>query len=72
VFAGTPSPVVSVQGEEVVFTLGYLAVGAGQTVEIPVSVPSNVKSHELLRARAHLHSSTALPVETNVALTNIR
>jgi hypothetical protein len=72
VFAGTPSPVVSVQGEEVVFTLGYLAVGAGQTVEIPVSVPSNVKSRELLRARAHLHSSTALPVETNVALTNIR
>jgi uncharacterized repeat protein (TIGR01451 family) len=72
VFAGTPSTVVTVQGDEVVFTLGYLAVGAGQTVEIPVSVASSVKSHELVRAHAHLHSSTALPVETNIALTNIR
>jgi len=72
VFTGTPSAVVTVQGEEVVFTLGHLAVGAEQTVQIPVSVPSNVRSHKLLLARAHLHSSTALPVESNVALTNIR
>jgi Calcineurin-like phosphoesterase/Domain of unknown function DUF11 len=41
-FAGTASDVVTVQGDEIVFTLGYLAVGAQQTVEIPMSVPSNV------------------------------
>jgi len=71
-FTGTPSSVLTVQGDEVVFTLGRLDVGGERTVEIPVSVSSNVRSHDLLRARAHLHSSTALTVESNVALTNVR
>jgi uncharacterized repeat protein (TIGR01451 family) len=71
-FAGTSSDVVTVQGEEVVFTLGHLAVGAQQTVNIPVLVSSSVKPHEVLRARAHVHSSTALPVETNVSFTSVR
>jgi hypothetical protein len=71
-FAGTASDVVTVQGDEIVFTLGYLAVGAQQTVEIPMSVPSNVRPHTVLRLRAHLYSSTALPLETNAVSTNIR
>jgi uncharacterized repeat protein (TIGR01451 family) len=71
-FTGTPSALVTVHGDEVVYTLGHLAVGGEQTVEIPVSVPSGARSHELLRARALVHSSTALGVETNVSLTNIR
>ena len=49
-----------------------LAVGAQQTVEIPMSVASNVRSHKVLRVRAHLYSSTALPLETNVVSTNVR
>jgi uncharacterized repeat protein (TIGR01451 family) len=71
-FAGTSSDVVTIQGDQVVYTLGYLAVGAEQTVTIPMSVPSNVRSHDVLRVRAHLYSSTALPVETNAVLTNVR
>ena len=71
-FAGTPNDGVTVQGDDIVFTLGRLAVGAEQTVEIPVSVGSNIRSRDLLRARAHVHSSTALPVESNVALTKTR
>jgi hypothetical protein len=71
-FAGTASDVVTVQADEIVLTLGYLAVGAQQTVEIPMSVPSNVRSHKVLRLRAYLYSSTALPLETNVVSTNVR
>ncbi|MDB6104454.1 MAG: hypothetical protein JWO52_4453 [Gammaproteobacteria bacterium] len=71
-FAGTSSDVVTIQGDQVVYTLGYLAVGAEQTVTIPMSVPSNVRSHDVLRVRAQLYSSTALPVETNAVLTNVR
>jgi len=71
-FAGTPSDVVTVQGDEIVFTLGYLAVGAQQTVEIPMSVPSNVRPRSVLRLRAHLYSSTALPLETNAVSTSVR
>src|SRR5260370_35538067 len=71
-FAGASSDVVTIKGDQVVFTLGYLAVGTEQTVTIPMSVASNVGPHEVLRARAHLYSSTALPVETNAVFTNVR
>jgi uncharacterized repeat protein (TIGR01451 family) len=71
-FAGASSDVVTAQGDEVVLTLGRLAVGAEQTLEIPVSVRSSVRRHEVLRVRAHLHSSTALPLETNVVFTKVR
>ena len=71
-FAGATSDVVTIQGEQVVFTLGYLPVGAEQTIKVPVSVPSTVRSHDVLRARGHLYSSTALPVETNDVFTNVR
>jgi len=71
-FAGTAGDVVTVQGDEIVFTLGYLAVGAQQTVQIPMSVPSNVRPHKVLRLRAHLYSSTALPLETNAVSTTVR
>ena len=70
-FAGTTSNVVTRQGNEVVFTLGHLAQGAEQTVEIPVSVSFNVRPLPVLLAHAHLYSSTALPVESNFVLTNV-
>jgi uncharacterized repeat protein (TIGR01451 family) len=71
-FAGTSSNVVTMQGDEIVFTLGRLAVGAEQTVGIPLLVSSDVGHHEPLRARARVYSSTALPFETNTVFTNVR
>jgi uncharacterized repeat protein (TIGR01451 family) len=70
-FAGTTSNVVTQQGDEVVLTLGRLAVGAEQTVQVPVTVASGAR-HDVLHVKAHLHSSTAQPLETNVAFTKIR
>lgn len=46
-FAGATSDSVTKQGDEVVFTLSRLARGAEQTVEIPVSLPSKVRAHEV-------------------------
>jgi uncharacterized repeat protein (TIGR01451 family) len=71
-FTGALSGDVTAQGDEIVFTLGHLAVGAEQTVEIPTLVARNARRSELLRARAFVFSSTALPLETNVAVTNVR
>jgi uncharacterized repeat protein (TIGR01451 family) len=71
-FAGTSSGAVTLQGDELVFTLGHLATGAEQTVEIPTHGPSVVHRHEVLRARARVYSSTALPLQTNPVSTSIR
>jgi hypothetical protein len=71
-FAGTFSGEVTLQGDEIVLTVGHLEVGAERTVEIPVQVPSVVHRHAVLRARARVYSSTALPLETNAVSTNIR
>jgi hypothetical protein len=71
-FTGAVSGDVTTQGDEIVFTLGHLAVGGEQTVEIPTLVARNARRSELLRARAFVFSSTALPVETNGAITNVR
>jgi uncharacterized repeat protein (TIGR01451 family) len=72
-FAGTASGTVTIQGDEVVFTLGRLAVGGSQTVEIAAKAPANNHhhDHEVLLAKAHVTSATALPVETNIALTRL-
>jgi hypothetical protein len=70
-FAGTPSDVVTQQGNELVLTLGRLAIGAEQAVQIPVSVSSDLERHEVLRVRAHLQSATALPITTNAVLTRV-
>jgi hypothetical protein len=77
-FAGTPSNVVTVQRDEVVLTLGHLAVGGQQTVEIPTLVRSDAghhsdnRHHEVIHAHARVYSSTALPVETNEVFTKVR
>jgi uncharacterized repeat protein (TIGR01451 family) len=61
----------TVQGDEIVVTLGHLAVGAEQTVEIPTLVPANARK-QTLRARARVFSSTAQPVESNLVRTSVR
>ena len=67
-FAGTPSNTATVQGSEVVLTLGRLASGAEQTVSIPALVPAGFY-FELLPASAQVSSSTAMAIQSNTALT---
>ena len=71
-FAGTPGTTVTLQGDNVVLTLGHLDAGAVQSVEVPVQVPSSKHPHQVLFAHASLHSSTALPVESNPVITLVR
>jgi uncharacterized repeat protein (TIGR01451 family) len=70
-FAGTQSDTVTVQGNEVVITVGRIAVGSEQTVEIPALVSSEAHRNERIQASAGVSSSTALPVNTNTATTNV-
>jgi hypothetical protein len=70
-FTGTPRGGATLQGDEIVLTVGHLAAGADQTVEIPTLVPSAALRHEHLRARASVYSSTALPFESNPVVTKV-
>ena len=71
-FAGTTGTAVTVQGSDVVLTLGHLDAGSVQSVEVPVRVPSNIHPHQVLLAQAKVQSSTALPVESNPVITLVR
>jgi uncharacterized repeat protein (TIGR01451 family) len=62
-FAGTAGGATTLQGNEVVITIGHLGTGAEQTISIPVSVAP--ESHGRIEAFAAVTSSTALPVSTN-------
>lgn len=66
-FAGTTSNTTTLQGSEVVVTIGRLASGAEQTVSVPVSVPG----HGRIDALAVVTSSTASPIFTNGVATKI-
>jgi hypothetical protein len=82
-FVGTTSDTVTVQGEDVVVTIGRLSVGASNSLSIPVKVDSGHAEdkhednghhhhpHGLLLVRAELSSATAQPVDSNVALTKV-
>ena len=70
-FAGTPGDTFSVNGNEVVVTVGRIAAGSDQSVEIPVAFSSEAHGFSPLLASAGVSSSTALPVNTNGVLTNI-
>jgi len=72
IFAGEPSDTTTVQGDEVVVTLGRLAASASQTVQIPVQAPVKPESDDQLRSVAKVYSSTALPAESNSVLTKAR
>jgi uncharacterized repeat protein (TIGR01451 family) len=70
-FAGTPSDTVTVDGDEVVVTVGRVAAGSDQSVEIPVTVSWEARGFFPLLASAAVTSATALPVRTNDVFTNI-
>ncbi len=71
-YTGTARGGATLQGDEIVLTVGHLAAGADQTVEIQALVPSTAHRHERLLARASVYSSTALPVESNPVVTNVQ
>ena len=64
-FAGTAGTTTTVQGNEVVVTIGRLGSGSEQTVSVPVTIAG----HGRLEAFASVTSATALPVFTNVVST---
>jgi uncharacterized repeat protein (TIGR01451 family) len=70
-FAGTLGDSVTLQGDEVVVTVGRVAVGGEQTIEIPVQVSLNARRNEHVFTSGEISSSTALPVMTNKAATSI-
>jgi uncharacterized repeat protein (TIGR01451 family) len=70
-FAGTTSDTVTVEGNEVVVTVGRIARGSEQTVEIPVLISSETRGNERLLTSAGVSSSTALPIHTNDVITDV-
>src|SRR5215467_399999 len=70
-FAGTTCDTLTVHGSQVVVTLGRLAVGAGQTVQVSAALASGLAEGTSLRASAVVRSSTALPVSSNPTVTII-
>ena len=68
-FAGTAGQTTTVQGDEVVVTIGRLAAGSTQDISIPTVVSSN--SDARIEGRATVTSSTALPISTNRVTTSV-
>lgn len=71
-FAGTTGDTTSVQGNEVVVTLGRLAAGTEQTISINTTVSSEGQENGSVVTRAVISSSTALPFFTNPLVTTVR
>ena len=70
-FAGLPTDTVTVQGADAVFTLGRLAPGTQQVVQIKTRVASNAPSGMLITPSAFLTSGTAQPVAANSTTTKV-
>lgn len=70
-FAGTTSDTLTVHGAQVVVTLGRIAVGGQQAVQVSATLSSSLPAQIILKASAQLRSSTALPVMSNQAPTLI-
>jgi hypothetical protein len=69
-FAGTLGDTITLQGNEVVVTVGRLASGSAQDISIPTMLPGyNSLGNEVF---AVVTSSTALPIFTNHVTTLVR
>jgi uncharacterized repeat protein (TIGR01451 family) len=69
-FAGSPGSSVTLQGNEIVITVGRVLAGETQTVEIPMTVVADAQGKIL--AHAVVFSSTAQPVITDGTLTTVQ
>jgi uncharacterized repeat protein (TIGR01451 family) len=70
-FAGLPTDSVTLQGSDAVFTVGRLAPGAQQAIEIKTRVAANTLVGTVITATGSLTSGTAQPVAANATTTNI-
>jgi uncharacterized repeat protein (TIGR01451 family) len=68
-FAGLTTDPVTVQGSDAVFTVGRLAPGTQQIVQIKTRVAAGAPTGALINASASLTSGTAQPVAGNSAVT---
>jgi calcineurin-like phosphoesterase family protein/uncharacterized protein DUF11 len=71
IYAGTPDDKVTVDGQEVVVTVGRVTAGSDQSVEIPVIISPEAGGFFPVLASASVTSSTALPVRTNDVFTKV-
>ncbi|MBV8898214.1 MAG: metallophosphoesterase, partial [Acidobacteriaceae bacterium] len=71
VFVGTTSDTVTVQGSDVVATIGRLATGAQQEIQIQTRVASNAGPGSTIATSVSLSSATALPIATNAVITTV-
>lgn len=71
VFAGTPSDTVTVQGSDIVTTIGRLAAGAQQEIQIQTRVASNASPNSTITTSASVNSATAVPIATNGVTTKV-
>jgi uncharacterized repeat protein (TIGR01451 family) len=69
---GTTGETTTLQGNEVVVTVGRLAAGAEETVSISTTVSSEGHRNGPALAFAEVSSSTALPLFTNAVVTTVR
>ena len=70
--AGLPTDPITVQGSEIVYTIGRLAPGSEQTVQINVKTTDDDKDTDVIRAQASLTSGTAQPVAGNSVTTRVK
>ncbi len=69
--AGTVSPSLTVQGADIVATMGHMEPGASAEIQIPTTVASNATVNSTLTASAMVMSGTALPVAGNSVSTTV-
>jgi Calcineurin-like phosphoesterase/Domain of unknown function DUF11 len=69
-FAGTLGGAISLQGNELVITVGRVLAGETQTVEVPMQVAADAKGK--LLTFAEVFTSTAEPVSTDGTLSTIQ
>jgi len=69
-YAGALNDTATLQGSELVITLGRLQEGEQQTVNIP-AFTGGVRSGDHLMGKAIVRSSTAQPVESNAVITKV-
>lgn len=70
-FAGTESSTTTLNGNQVVVSIGRMSPGDSQTVSIPALL-GNLHPGNHLLASAIVRSSTALPVRSNTVQINVR
>jgi uncharacterized repeat protein (TIGR01451 family) len=71
-FTGTTGDTITVNGNEVVVTVGRLAAGANQTISIAATASPNRGFDPWAAAFAVVTSSTASPLFTNPVITTVR